>query len=133
MTDRETAPVAVVVAAGRNVDGVPVGVNAWAEVRQRVENVVGLPGDVFTRDAVGIGEWEGEYEESVTVAGEVRPARLGWVLDEARRLATDHSQDAVAVTVGVTVLVGSGLDYDSPYRIAARLRDLADDIEHLRY
>ena len=119
---------AVVVAAGRDRAGVPVSVAEWATVRETVARVVERVGTLFTRDAVGVGEWEGQAEESVTVAGEVEPPLLGRVFAGAEGLCTAHRQQSVAVTVGVTVLV-------QPYHavdrvvVAERLRALAAEIE----
>lgn len=119
---------AVVVAAGRDRAGVPVSVAEWSRVRDEVARVVERVGALFTRDAVGVGEWEGAQEESVTVAGEVEPPLLGRVFAGAEGVAAAHQQESVAVTVGVTVLV-------EPYRavdraeVADRLRELAAAID----
>jgi hypothetical protein len=116
---------AVVVAVGREVQQVPVGLDRWREVRQQTGAVLSDHGWTFTEDAVGHGVWNGRAEESVTVAGEVRPSNLVSVLFAAGDLAQDHQQDAVAVTVGVTVLVGAA-DQPFPEGIGAQLRELAD-------
>jgi hypothetical protein len=122
---------AVVVATGREVGGVPVGLDRWRAVQAETAGVVEAYGAVFTRDALGVGEWEGHEEESVTVAGAVEAGRLARVLVRASDLAGGHEQEAVAVTVGVTVLVGPGQEpYLAP--IAKRLRALAAEIDRVR-
>jgi hypothetical protein len=122
---------AVVVAAGREVGGVPVGVPEWRAVRQDVAGIIRRAGDLFTRDALGVGEWDGGEEESVTAAGAVEARRLARVLVGASDLAGWHEQEAVAVTVGVTVLVGPGQEpHLAP--IAKRLRALAAEIDRVR-
>lgn len=118
---------AVVAAVGREVHGVPVGLDRWQAVRDAAAwTVQGQPsGVLFTRDALGHGRWEGRAEESVTVAGEIDAAAVRSVLEAADRLRVDHEQDAVAVTVGVTVLVG----VEDGTGLSARLRALADALE----
>ncbi len=118
---------AVVVAVGREIGGRPVGLDRWREIRTQAEHAVGDYGTVYTRDALGHGEWDGRSEESVTVSGGVEPAALGRVLVRAAGLAESHEQDAIAVTVGVTVLVG----LDSGADLADRLRGLADALDGL--
>lgn len=123
------AAAAVVVAVGREVDGVPVGLDRWRDIREATAwTLQGQPsGTVFTRDALGHGQWDGRSEESVTVAGEVEPFGVGSVLEVAEALRVSHQQDAVAVTVGVTVLVGQD---DGP-PLSERLRVLAAALEHV--
>lgn len=121
--------VAVVVAAGREVRLRPVGLDRWRAVRRLVRAVIaGSGGAVFTDDAVGYGVWNGRSEESVTAAGEVGPAEVDGILFAASQLAQDHQQDAVAVTFGITVLVGEECPVGG-WHVAQRLRALADTIE----
>lgn len=125
----EQEQVAVVVAAGREVRQVPVGLDRWREVRRLVRAIiVGSGGAVFTEDAVGYGVWNGRAEESVTAAGEVGPAEVDGILFAASQLAQDHEQDAVAVTFGITVLVEEECQVGG-WDVAQRLRALADAIE----
>ena len=121
---------AVVAAVGREVEGVPVGLDRWRAVREQAAWLLqGQPsGVVFTRDALGHGEWEGRAEESVTVAGEVDAAAVARLLEAAESLRRGHQQDAVAVTVGVTVLVGSP-EERLEVRLSTRLRALAEALE----
>jgi hypothetical protein len=116
---------AVVVAVGREIDEAPVGLDRWREIRERAARTVERSGSVYTRDALGHGEWDGRSEESVTVAGGVPAFEVGRVLAAAEALRLEHQQDAIAVTVGVTVLVG----LDSGADLADRLRGLADALE----
>jgi pimeloyl-ACP methyl ester carboxylesterase len=116
---------AVVVAVGREVDRVPVGLDRWRDVRDRTAAVVNRSGVLFTRDALGEGEWDGRSEESVTVAGEVPAFEVARLLRAADSLRVWHRQDAVAVTVGVTVLVGED---DGVIPVSERLRALADEL-----
>jgi hypothetical protein len=122
---------AVVVATGREVRGVPVGLDRWRAVQDETAGVVEAYGAVFTRDALGHGQWDGRSEESVTVAGAVLPFRVGRVLEAAAAVAEGHEQEAVAVTVGVTVLVGPG-DIPDRAELVERLRALADAIDRDR-
>lgn len=126
------AAAAVVVAVGREVDGVPVGLDRWRDIREAAAwTLQGQPsGTVYTRDAVGHGEWDGRSEESVTVAGEVEAVGVGSVLEVAEALRVSHQQEAIAVTVGVTVLVGSPEERLAP-RLSARLRVLAESLEEV--
>jgi pimeloyl-ACP methyl ester carboxylesterase len=116
---------AVVVAVGREVDRVPVELDRWRDVRDRTAAVVNRSGVLFTRDALGHGEWDGRSEESVTVAGEVPAFEVARLLRAADSLRVWHRQDAVAVTVGVTVLVGED---DGVIPVSERLRALADEL-----
>lgn len=118
---------AVVVAVGREVDGVPVGLDRWLNIREAAAwTVQGQPGGtVFTRDALGHGQWDGRSEESVTVAGEVDARGVAGVLEAAGALCREHAQEAIAVTVGVTVLVGLGTSLP----VSVRLRLLAEQLE----
>lgn len=127
MGEQEQA--AVVVAAGRERRRVPVGVAEWRRVQDAVAEAIGREGALFTRDAVGLGEWDGRPEESVTAAGEVPGWGVQGVLLRARRIAGWHEQDAVAVTVGVTVLVEADEAVPSAREVAERLRALADAVE----
>jgi len=121
----EQAEAAVVVAVGREIDTVPVGLDRWREVRGRTARVLERSGAVYTRDALGYGEWDERAEESVTVSGGVPPFEVARVLAGAEALRAEHQQEAIAVTVGVTVLVG----LDSGADLPDRLRALADALE----
>lgn len=118
---------AVVAAVGREIDGVPVGLDRWRAVRDEAAWLLqGQPsGFLFTRDALGHGRWGGRAEESVTVAGEVDAAAVARLLEAAEVLRGGHEQEAVAVTVGVTVLVG----LEDGTGLSARLRALAEALE----
>lgn len=125
----EELQAAVVVAAGRERRQAPVGVTEWRRVQDAVSGCIGRVGRVFTRDAVGFGEWDGRPEESVTAAGEVPGWGVQDVLRRARTLAEWHAQDAVAVTVGVTVLVEAEAPVPGDAELARQLRELAAAIE----
>lgn len=128
--EQEPFEAAVVVAVGREVQKVPVGLDRWREVRNLTRAVVRGCGEVYTEDAVGHGVWDGRSEESVTVAGGVDASAVAAVLDGAAALAHDHKQDAVAVTVGVTALVKATEVGDLlALEVVDRLRALADALE----
>jgi hypothetical protein len=83
---------------------------AWRELRQAVARVLDASASqVFTRDAIGFGEWIGDAglvkEESVTYAGAVSDGALEKIQRDLQVIARQFKQDAIALIVGQSLLV----------------------------
>jgi uncharacterized protein (DUF1330 family) len=99
----------LIVGIGRNVPGGgPLNWLEWGEFRTRVTAAIRESGHTPLFRGEGIGEWEGEYEDSYTVVAlpdgdEANLDALKVALEELRKT---YRQEAIAVTVGSTTLVG---------------------------
>ena len=106
----------VTVSIGRNIGAVPMPEQSWADFTSDVESVLRLYCSTFFVSAAwSMGSWEGVEEESRTWVAELNSE--GDEPDPADRLekslsflATVYLQDAIALTVGSTVLAGALAD-----------------------
>jgi len=92
-----------VLSIGLNRRGIPMGPTIRKEISIRINAYLSAQGaSVFTRDALGVGEWEGTKEESLTwVFADVNQSALEQFASE---LATRYDQDAIALVVGQSIL-----------------------------
>ena len=98
-----SAAVTVTVSIGRNIGSVPMPGPEWRRFRRTVSEAL-AGGPVFVRDARTVGQWEGVSEESRTWVASVDTDAVDVLLQSMRCLARAYCQDAIAVTVGHTVL-----------------------------
>lgn len=100
----------IVISAGRNIGSEPMDEQAWRELRQAVARVMeSNASQIFTKDALGYGEWMGDAglvkEESVTYSGAVLDGALEKIQRDLQLLARQFKQDAIALIVGQSLLV----------------------------
>ena len=92
-----------ILTVGRNIQGVPMSDERWAEFRSDLSGLVYESAkDIFTYEALGHGLWDGVREDSVTWVfspyGEVRRSDIA-------RLAAKYEQDAIALVMGESELI----------------------------
>lgn len=101
----------VTVSIGRNVGTVPLSEARWNDFTAAIHNLI----DVYCRTvyvdcAESTGSWDGILEDSRTwvaeVADWITPEVLPTVVERFGTVARAFGQDAVAVTVGTTILAG---------------------------
>ena len=101
----------VVITAGRNIGGDPMNASEWMRLRETLGRVLeSVDADIYTRDALGIGEWTEETgrvirEESVTYVGSVQEEKIAALKERIQVIAKEYAQDAIALIVGQSILV----------------------------
>lgn len=101
----------IVISAGRNIGSDPMPAEEWQRLRLEVARILeSVNAQVFTRDAIGFGEWIGDAgdivkEESVTYSAAVQNRALEKIQRDLQKLAQQFKQDAIALIVGRSVLV----------------------------
>ena len=103
------ANIAGAISIGRNVKDTPLPDAQWQRFIFEVQSAIDLAGGTIYATAYGRGEWQGVSEDNAVVTfGDVPEhvipelrLHLGW-------LAEDHSQDAIALLTGESVLIGAG-------------------------
>lgn len=96
---------------GRNVGARPMNDNAWNAFIERIQST--LAEHSFTVDTFhGVGEWDGVTESNARIAGRIdaAPPRdvINGIMERVERIGAIHAQDAVAVTIGESTLIGTG-------------------------
>lgn len=97
----------VTVSIGRNVGSVPMSDEAWQNFGHAVGALLGRCSIVYVSAAESRGEWEGIAEDSRTWVAECTEHDAGYVREGLRALAAEFRQDAIALTIGSTELVGA--------------------------
>jgi uncharacterized protein CbrC (UPF0167 family) len=83
----------------------------WMRLRETLGRVLeSVDADIYTRDALGIGEWTEETgrvicEESVTYVGSVQEEKIIALQERIQIIAQEYAQDAIALIVGQSILV----------------------------
>ncbi len=83
----------------------------WMRLRETLGRVLeSVDADIYTRDALGIGEWTEEtgrviHEESVTYVGSVQEEKIAALKERIKIIAQEYAQDAIALIVGQSILV----------------------------
>jgi hypothetical protein len=83
----------------------------WMRLRETLGRVLeSVDADIYTRDALGIGEWTEETgrvirEESVTYVGSVQEEKIIALQERIQVIAQEYAQDAIALIVGQSILV----------------------------
>lgn len=94
--------------AGRNVDNVPMSEQRWADFNDLLNSLMATIAEdaILVEEHYGRGSWGGVSEESykVTCIVEVMPS-LEHVKHVLASLCREYSQDAIALTVGVSELI----------------------------
>ena len=104
----------ITITIGRNVPtaGLPIEMDdrSWAGFKNDVQTVLDNHyATVYVKAAAGRGEWEGIEEENATYVAALDPAFLAHLRQALAGLAYDYGQDAIALTVGTTDLVGQAV------------------------
>jgi len=97
----------ITVSIGRNVGSEPMSERRWAMFRNTIRNtILDNLGAIFVDGAYSRGEWDGITETSATWVADVEEFTVPYLEREFARIAREYLQDAIALTVGKTVLVG---------------------------
>lgn len=101
----------IVISAGRNIGTKPMSNGQWKGMREQLSDALrAVDAEVFTRDAIGNGEWIEDSgrtisEESVTYVASIDDKQLPVMENLLRGIARAHMQDAIALMVGNSILV----------------------------
>jgi hypothetical protein len=99
--------VTVTISIGRNVDDAPMSATAWSRFRADVRESLNLcDGTLYVDAAQSVGEWEGVREDSATFVAAVSLDCVPLIRADLHGLCLTYGQDAIALTVGTTELVG---------------------------
>ncbi len=94
------------ISIGRNIGNAPMDDNRWKRFIYEIEGAVLLAGGKVYATATGEGEWEGVAEDNAVVTfGNVR--EIAALKGHLRFLAQDFDQDAIALVLGQSELVGA--------------------------
>lgn len=101
----------IVISAGRNIGNIPMSNGQWSGMREQLSDALrAVDAEVFTRDAIGNGEWLDGLgrtisEESVTYVASIDDKQLPVMENLLRGIARANLQDAIALMVGNSILV----------------------------
>ena len=101
----------IVISAGRNIGKLPMSNGQWQGMREQLGDALrAVNAEVFTRDAIGNGEWLDGLgrtisEESVTYVASIDDKQLPVMENLLRGIARANLQDAIALMVGNSILV----------------------------
>lgn len=101
----------IVISAGRNIGNLPMSSGQWNGMREQLGDALrAVDAEVFTRDAIGHGEWIEDSgrvisEESVTYVASIDDKQLPVMENLLRGIARANLQDAIALMVGNSILV----------------------------
>jgi hypothetical protein len=101
----------IVISAGRNIGNMPMSNGQWQGMREQLGDALRVVNaEVFTRDAIGNGEWLDGLgrtisEESVTYVASIDDTQLPVMQNLLRGIARQHMQEAIALMVGNSILV----------------------------
>ena len=101
----------IVISAGRNIGNMPMSNGQWQGMREQLGDALrAVNAEVFTRDAIGNGEWLDGLgrtisEESVTYVASIDDTQLPVMQNLLRGIARQHMQEAIALMVGNSILV----------------------------
>ena len=101
----------IVISAGRNIGNMPMSNGQWEGMREQLGDALRVVNaEVFTRDAIGNGEWLDGLgrtisEESVTYVASIDDTQLPVMQNLLRGIARQHMQEAIALMVGNSILV----------------------------
>lgn len=99
------------ISAGRNIGSVPMNSEQWSGMRQQLgDALLAVDAEVYTRDAIGRGEWLEDSgrtisEESVTYVASIDDSKIPAIEHLLKGIARAHMQDAIALMVGNSILV----------------------------
>jgi hypothetical protein len=97
----------ITVSAGRNVGDAPMDAVTWETFTMDLVATVEATGHTVLFEGTGQGIWEGTVEQAFTIVAASGPeARTGTLAEWLGAMARHYGQDAIAITVGTTVLAG---------------------------
>lgn len=89
----------IVVSIGRNTRDGQLTYNQWLKFRESLDALIRRHGVLLFHSLVGLGEWEGQQEDSHAVIGIVNPVYVNGLKAEALALAAEFEQDAIGWVV----------------------------------
>ena len=98
----------IVISAGRNILTEPMSAQEWELLQKNIDFILEENhAIVFTRRAIGAGDYEGMKEESVTYVAEIHETRLSDIERVLSKLAGLFKQESIALmVVGQTIFCG---------------------------
>jgi hypothetical protein len=98
--------VTVTVSIGRNIGTVPLASAGWSQFRDAIAGILTDHGaTIHVRGASSVGEWQGIEEDSSTFVADLDREVIDRLLQDIGTIGARYGQEAVAVTIGRTVLV----------------------------
>ena len=92
---------------GRNVKGEPMATNIWQKFANEVEALITFHDSVVhVARATAVGLWLGIAEDNFTWVVGCEPTDVPTYFRDIELIRQGYKQDAIAVTVGSTALVG---------------------------
>jgi len=99
--------VTVTISIGRNIDGRPMTDDRWESFRDAVSEALAWEvATTYVDGALSTGSWQGAPETSATWVASLSESQLPTLRIRLRILARRFHQDAIALTVGATELLG---------------------------
>ena len=98
----------IVISAGRNIQGKAMTLGAWEQFHEAIERELDArDAHYFTKRALGLGDYEGEGEDSVTYVVSIETNRLSDIERNLGKLAGLFEQDSIVImTVAQTIFCG---------------------------
>ena len=98
----------VTISIGRNVGDEPMSDGEWVAFCSDIwQALYDADATVYVDEAKSVGEWDGIREESRTWVASVDDSVIDWIRISLAEFCRTYRQDAIALTVGVTELVGA--------------------------
>jgi hypothetical protein len=92
---------------GRNIKGEPMANKTWQNFANEVESLIKFhDSTIHVGRATAVGLWLGIAEDNFTWVVGVEPTDVASYFRDIELIRKGYSQDAIAVTVGQTALVG---------------------------
>ena len=90
----------IVISAGRNILSEPMSAQEWELLQKNIDFILEENhAIVFTRRALGAGQYDGKGEESVTYVAEIHEDRLSDIMRGLSKLAGLFKQESIALMV----------------------------------
>jgi hypothetical protein len=93
-----TSSTTIVISAGRNVLDEPMSAKTWSNLSTSINLILKESNAIiFTANALGIGEYKGEKEQSVTYVAEVHTSEIERIKECLAGIARIYGQESIAL------------------------------------
>jgi hypothetical protein len=90
----------IVISAGRNVLTEPMGEESWEYLKLTIETMLANQHAIIvTNRALGVGQYQGMSEESVTYVALVHNSSLGAIEEALAAIARLYKQESIALMI----------------------------------
>jgi len=97
----------ITISIGRGGNERKMPFSRWLDFAQHIRVLLSkTDSEIYVDAAESIGEWEGVKEDSLTWVASVDEDRLDFARGFIRQTAEIYNQDAIALTIGETELIG---------------------------